>query len=76
MALHYHCRHCGVKVGSIDQISLDSEHLGFNQLTDDERQDMINYQPNGDIDVKTICEDCQEALERNPELHQYDNIIQ
>jgi len=76
MALHYHCRHCGVKVGSLDQMSLHSEKLGFNLLSDDERQDMISYQSNGDIEVKTICEDCHEALERNPDLHQYDNIIQ
>jgi hypothetical protein len=36
---------------------------------------MISYQPNGDIHVKTICEDCQEALTRNPELHQYEKFI-
>jgi hypothetical protein len=76
MALHYFCRHCGVKVGSIDKISLYSESLGFHHLTDHERQEMITYQSNGDIHVKTICEDCQEALERNPDLHQYENFIQ
>ncbi|MFS0821037.1 anti-sigma-F factor Fin family protein [Bacillus sp. 1P02SD] len=76
MALHYHCRHCGVKVGSIDSLSLHSESLGFHQLTDQERQEMISYQSNGDIHVKTICEDCQEALQRNPDFHQYESFIQ
>lgn len=76
MALHYFCRHCGVKVGSLDQTSVSSEHLGFQQLTDDERLDMITYESTGDIHVKTICEDCQEALERNPDLHQYERFIQ
>ncbi|MBD8071014.1 anti-sigma-F factor Fin family protein [Bacillus sp. PS06] len=76
MALHYFCRHCGVKVGSIDQMSLYTDSLGFHQLTDDERQDMITYESTGDIHVKTICEDCQEALERNPDLHQYERFIQ
>ncbi|MCA1530915.1 DUF2757 family protein, partial [Bradyrhizobium yuanmingense] len=28
-----------------------------------------------DIHVKTICEDCQEALARNPEWHQYEKFI-
>lgn len=76
MALHYYCRHCGTNVGSINRISLFSESLGFHQLSDQERTEMIAYQSNGDIHVKTICEDCQEALERNPDLHQYESFIQ
>ncbi len=76
MALHYFCRHCGVKVGSLDRMSLYSESLGFSQLTDEERHDMISYESTGDIHVKTICEDCHEALERNPDLHQYERFIQ
>jgi hypothetical protein len=75
MALHYYCRHCGAKVGTIDQVSIYSEQLGFHHLTEEERLEMISYQPNGDIHVKTICEDCQEALTRNPELHQYEKFI-
>lgn len=76
MALHYNCRHCGVKVGSLDSVSLYSESLGFHQLSNEEREDMISYEQNGDIHVKTICEDCQEALDKNPDLHQYESFIQ
>lgn len=76
MALHYNCRHCGVKIGSIDSMSLLSESLGFHQLTDQERQEMITYDRTGDILVKSICEDCHEALNRNPDLHQYETFIQ
>ena len=76
MALHYHCRHCSVKVGSIDNISVSSQQLGFDLLSNDERQEMIIYQQNGDIEIKTICEDCQDALNRNPDLHQYESFIQ
>lgn len=76
MAIHYNCRHCGVNVGTIDSSSLHSESLGLQFLTNDERKDMIAYQSNGDITIKTICEDCQEALERNPEFHQYEQFIQ
>ncbi|MCM3164655.1 anti-sigma-F factor Fin family protein [Metabacillus litoralis] len=76
MALHYYCRHCGVKVGSLENQSLSSQQLGFDSLTNDERQEMITYQQNGDMHVKTICEDCQDALHRNPDLHQVDNLIQ
>jgi hypothetical protein len=76
VSLHYYCRHCGTKVGSLDKLSLHSESLGLHQLTDDERREMVSYESSGDIHIKTICEDCQEALERNPDYHQYESFIQ
>ncbi len=76
LTIHYHCRHCGVNVGRISEMSVHSEQLGLNTLTDEERLHMVHYQENGDIQVQTICEDCQESLERNPDYHQLDYIIQ
>ncbi|RFU62646.1 anti-sigma-F factor Fin family protein [Peribacillus glennii] len=76
MALHYYCRHCSTKLGTIREQKLDTEQLGFHQLTNEERQDMISYDSAGDIHVKAICEDCQESFLRNPDLHQHDFIIQ
>ncbi|MFN2748236.1 MULTISPECIES: anti-sigma-F factor Fin family protein [Bacillus] len=76
MALHYYCRHCGVKVGSLDHSYVNSAQLGFDHLTNEERNDMISYKDNGDLHIRTICEDCQEALERNPDYHQYQSFIQ
>lgn len=64
MALHYYCRHCGVKVGSLDESAVQSEALGFHHLTNEERNDMISYRENGDLHVQTICEDCQEAARK------------
>lgn len=75
MALHYHCRHCGTKIGTLQQQSLNTEQLGFNQLNNEDRQDMIEYDSAGNIRVKAICEDCHESLQRNPDLHQNDYII-
>ncbi len=37
-------------------------------------KDFIHYHNSGDIVVKIICEDCQ-ALERNPDYHQYETFI-
>ncbi|QFT87126.1 hypothetical protein FIU87_00340 [Bacillus sp. THAF10] len=76
MAIHYHCRHCGYKIGKIDAASVYTADLGFHQLSDTDRQEMISYQQNGDVHVKTICEDCQEALERNPSWHEQEQFIQ
>jgi hypothetical protein len=67
VAIHYHCRHCGTKLGSIDKASIHSESLGLHKLTDQERLEMVAYDSSG--------EDCQEALERNPDYHQYDFLI-
>ncbi|MGD6819085.1 anti-sigma-F factor Fin family protein [Metabacillus sp. 84] len=76
MAYHYYCRHCGVKVGSLEKEAAHSGELGFHHLSSEERQEMIRYASNGDIEVKTICEDCQEALDRNPAFHQVEKFIQ
>ena len=36
---------------------------------------MISYNYNGDIQIKSICEDCQESFEKNPEYYQNDFLI-
>ncbi|TYR78309.1 anti-sigma-F factor Fin family protein [Priestia megaterium] len=76
MSIHYFCRHCSAKVGMIEETTHNTEQLGFHHLTSDERKEFIHYHSNGDLVVKTICEDCQEALERNPDYHQYETFIQ
>ncbi len=76
MSIRYFCRHCGCKVGDIDYASFDSKELGFDHLTTQERKEFIQYHSNGDMSVKTICEDCQEALDRNPDYHQFETFIQ
>lgn len=75
MAIKYHCRHCGVQIGTIDNISIQSERLGIDKLTDEERIDMVSYDSSGDVNIKSICEDCQESLLRNPEYYQNDYLI-
>ncbi|PWA12127.1 peptide ABC transporter permease [Pueribacillus theae] len=76
MAIVYECRHCQQEVGRIDAIEVEERSLGFQVLTNEERLEMITYEQNGDVKVKTICENCQEALDRNPIFHQLDSFIQ
>lgn len=75
MAVHYYCRHCGTEVGQLDHNEMSYNRLGFNNLTLDERMEMLHYQTNGDLHVKVICEDCQESLERNPDNHALNTFI-
>lgn len=75
MALHYYCRHCHASLGTIQEQAVDSVQLGFAQLNDQERKEMIVYASSGDIHVNAICEDCHESLQKNPDLHENDYII-
>ncbi|WP_102347995.1 anti-sigma-F factor Fin family protein [Bacillus sp. Marseille-P3661] len=76
MPIRYQCRHCNVHMGEVDIPNIESRALGFELLNDEERLDMLQYDSNGDINVKAICEDCQEALERNPDYHSLHTFIQ
>lgn len=76
MAIHYNCRHCGTRIGTIEKTSVTSESLGLDKLTEQERMEMVSYDSAGDIYITSICEDCQEALERNPDYHQFGFLIQ
>ncbi|MBO1004720.1 anti-sigma-F factor Fin family protein [Pseudogracilibacillus auburnensis] len=75
MPVHYYCRHCSAKMGTIEEPFIEAEKLGIHTLTTEERNEMISYGTDGDIHIQAICEDCQEAYEKNPELHQYDHLI-
>jgi len=75
VAINYNCRHCGVKLGSIEAKSVETARLGFNMLTEQERAEMINYSETGDIHIKSICEDCQESIAKNPGYYETDYLI-
>ncbi|MFD2761406.1 anti-sigma-F factor Fin [Lentibacillus juripiscarius] len=76
MPIIYQCRHCGHKIGQLDQQMVDASMLGLDQLSVEDRQDMVNYQENGDIQIKSICESCEESLGKNPQYHELDHFIQ
>jgi len=76
LSIVYNCRHCGLEIGRLDNQMIDTSLLGFNQLSAEEKQEMIQYRDNGDILVRTICESCQETLGENPQYHELDFFIQ
>ncbi|MCP8618175.1 anti-sigma-F factor Fin family protein [Salirhabdus salicampi] len=76
MAVVYSCRYCGNTVGEIQEPVVEEQQLGLDRLTNEERLEMVEYNGNGDIEIKTICEHCHEALNRNPEYHELDNFLQ
>ncbi|WP_261134725.1 anti-sigma-F factor Fin family protein [Bacillus sp. Marseille-Q3570] len=76
MAVYYSCKHCGVHIGKLDVTSAASTNLGFDYLSDQEREEYISYDDQGHVYVKSICEDCYEMLRKNPDLHALDTFIQ
>lgn len=71
---HYYCRHCGYRIGSITAEKV----YGFvlSQLTEQERLEMIHFDENGNIYIKTICESCQKTLASYPEYYEYEMFLQ
>ncbi|GGK01116.1 anti-sigma-F factor Fin [Lentibacillus kapialis] len=76
MAIVYECRHCGQRIGKLDQQMVDTSMLGLDQLSSEEKRDMISYEANGDIKIKSICESCEESLGSIPQYHELDYFIQ
>lgn len=76
VAIVYNCRHCGQEIGKLENQVIDTSLLGFDQLSEKEKQEMIEYRNNGDIQVQTICESCEETLGQHPQYHELDFFIQ
>lgn len=76
MSIIYNCRHCGQHVGRLEQKVIDTSLLGFDQLSIEEKKDMIHYMDNGDIEIRTICEHCEHTLGEHPQYHELDFFIQ
>lgn len=76
MTIIYLCRHCGQKIGSIEQQVMDSSILGFDQLSVKDKEEMITYKSNGDMHIRVICENCEDALGHHPHYHELDFFLQ
>lgn len=76
MSIVYKCKHCEHVIGQLDQHVLRTSSLGWDQLTNEDKMNMIHYQENGDVHIQTICENCEESLGRHPQYHELDFFIQ
>lgn len=76
MSIIYNCRHCGHTVGRLEQKVIETSMLGFERLSKKEMEEMIHYESNGDIQIHTICENCEQALGQHPNYHELDFFIQ
>lgn len=49
--------------------------LGLDDLTNNEKQKIVHYQPNGELHLHVICENCEESLSQHPNYHELDFFI-
>ncbi|HLS59818.1 MAG TPA: anti-sigma-F factor Fin family protein [Virgibacillus sp.] len=76
MSIVYKCKHCGHVIGQLNQHVLHTSILGWDQLTNEDKMNMIHYQKNGDVHIQAICENCEESLGQHPQYHELDFFIQ
>lgn len=74
--IKYICKYCGQKLGQVEHNELFKSRLGIEILTPEELDSIVIYEDNGDIIVKVVCEFCEEALDKNPELFLLTNPLQ
>jgi hypothetical protein len=66
--MEYVCRYCHTSLGRIESSGLTDSQLGFDQLTLEEREDIISKDMSGGTQVRVVCESCQELIETYPEM--------
>lgn len=76
MTIRYVCRHCKQHLGEINHTSIDDARLGFQDLTHEERAQILAYHEAEDHwTAQVICEHCHEAVQRDPELSLQGSIL-
>jgi len=76
MSIVYKCRHCGHVIGQLDQSSVNKSRLGLDKLSNEDKEEMVQYHSNGDVHIQAICESCEESLGDHPQYHELDFFIQ
>lgn len=62
MAIIYRCRHCGHVIGELKHQVVSTSMLGWDRLSPQDKQQMIQYKENGDVHILSICENCEDSL--------------
>lgn len=76
MTLHYYCRHCGHTLGEIGEQQGELYQSVCHFLSSEERKEIIDHDKDGTIRIQSICESCQDALDKNPDYHLLEHLIQ
>lgn len=75
MHINYKCSHCNQHVGQLKMGEVNIDRLGWERLTIEERSKMIKQNSDGDIEIETICENCEQTLQAHPNYYELDFFI-
>jgi hypothetical protein len=68
----YVCKHCDHLIGELNRPDWTyaevEQFCGLNHLTPSERFESVSYPVSGVMRVRSVCDDCQRAVEANPEI--------
>ncbi|TES46873.1 DUF2757 family protein [Shouchella lehensis] len=74
MAVHYGCKYCQKQMATLeDQYTFDE--LGISKLGAVDQLESVRVTQEGDVHIAAICEDCYQAFQLNPLLHETQNVI-
>ncbi|WP_037465057.1 anti-sigma-F factor Fin [Shimazuella kribbensis] len=65
--VEYVCRFCQSSLGKLNDSVYSEAELGLDQLTTEEREDIIIHDTNGQMQVRVVCENCERILNHYPE---------
>lgn len=65
--VEYVCRFCQSSLGKLNSSVYSEAELGLDQLTEEEREDIISLDTNGQMQVRVVCENCEHILNHYPE---------
>ncbi|MDR3559968.1 MAG: DUF2757 family protein [Negativicutes bacterium] len=63
MKISYICDHCGDSIDTLEVDGIDEAKFGFDCLTNEERQDLIQFDAaRNSLQVQSLCDNCIEEL--------------
>jgi len=62
-------------IGKLNQQVVSTSMLGWDKLTPQDKQKMIQYKENGDVHIQAICENCEDSLGQHPDYYELEYFI-
>lgn len=78
VAIRYNCRHCKTEIGSIPFGSARETLRLLEKLDEEEKEEerYLTLGENGDLTVRTICEQCEQSLQSHPNYYTFTKWLQ
>ncbi|CAM3255337.1 anti-sigma-F factor Fin [Filibacter tadaridae] len=76
MSIRYTCRHCEVEMGKIPFESVKETVLLLQKIDTGEEERFLTYEKDGALTVRSICEQCEQSLQRFPDYYTLNKWLQ